>query len=88
MIDISNAQSCIIGGVAVLYNIDDIFQDSHNRLWKCVSCRKEPIETISVPSKVILLGDLIVGFRNILTNEYFEGTEKQLSDFTKLNSHE
>ena len=30
----------------MLYNIDDIFQDSHNRLWKCVSYRKEPIETI------------------------------------------
>ena len=85
MIDISNAQSCIIGVFVMLYNIGDIFQDGNNQIWRCVSYRRE---SIARTSEVILLSDIITGFRNILTDEYLEGTENQLPKFIKLNGHE
>ncbi|MBW2737667.1 MAG: hypothetical protein JRE64_02225 [Deltaproteobacteria bacterium] len=69
----------------MLYDIDDIFQDGNNQIWRCVSYRRESIARIP---GFIVLGDEIIGFRNILTDEYLEGTENQLPKFTKLNGHE
>jgi len=69
----------------MLYNIDDLFQDGNNQIWRCVSYRREPI---AATSEVFLLGEGITRFRNVITDEYLEGTESQLPKFTKLNDYE
>ena len=68
-----------IGGSIVPYRIDDTFQDSNNQIWKCVSWRRE--------YESLMLGEPIIKFRNTITDECFEGTEKQVSKFIECKNN-